>query len=271
MSAVDELFAKLKAEGQKAFMPFITAGDPNLEMTSQLLQTLDSVGCNLCELGIPFSDPIADGPTIQASYTRALDGGVRLEKIMEMVSSTLPKITMPVVTMVSYSIIWRRSIAAYLDTAQDAGVSGLIVPDLPVEESEVLGKQCTERDMSLIQLITPTTKKERAQAIAERATGFIYYVSVAGITGERTKLPADIIDNLQWLREQTDTPICVGFGISSPETVKLLAPHSDGLIVGSAIVRRIQSAIEAGESPQDSVGEFCKTMLAALNENSPAS
>ena len=265
MSAVDELFAKLKANGKKAFMPFITAGDPDLETTSQLLESLDSVGCHLCELGIPFSDPIADGPTIQASYTRALDGGVRLEKILEMVGSTSPKISMPVVTMVSYSIIWRRGVQEYLNAAQQAGVSGLIVPDLPAEESAALGEKCAERDMSLIQLITPTTKKDRAKVIAERATGFIYYVSVAGITGERTVLPADITDNLAWLREQTKTPICVGFGISSPETVRLLKPHSDGLIVGSAIVRRIQSAIEAGDAPQDAVSEFCRSMIAALD------
>ena len=165
MSAVDELFAKLKADGKKAFMPFITAGDPDLKTTSEIMQSLDSVGCHICELGIPFSDPIADGPTIQASYTRALDGGVRLEKILEMVGSTVPKISMPVVTMVSYSIVWRRGIDAYLDAAQRAGVSGLIVPDLPVEESAALGKQCAERDMSLIQLITPTTKKDRAEQI----------------------------------------------------------------------------------------------------------
>ena len=266
MSAVDELFAKLKADGKKAFMPFITAGDPDLKTTSEIMQSLDSVGCHICELGIPFSDPIADGPTIQASYTRALDGGVRLEKILDMVGSTVPKISMPVVTMVSYSIVWRRGIDAYLDAAQRAGVSGLIVPDLPVEESAALGKQCAERDMSLIQLITPTTKKDRAEQIAERATGFIYYVSVAGITGERTEMPADITDNLNWLREKTDTPICVGFGISSPETVRMLKPHADGLIVGSAIVRRIQSAIEAGQAPQDSVSEFCRTMIAALDE-----
>lgn len=266
MSAVDELFANLKSKGQKAFMPFITAGDPNLEVTAQLLTAMDKQGCHLCELGIPFSDPIADGPTIQASYTRALDSGIKLDQIMETTGKVTPSLTMPVVMMVSYAMIFRRGIDRYLSDAKSAGVSGLIVPDLPIEESSALADQCKAEDISLIQLITPTTPRDRAKEIAKRSTGFIYYVSVAGITGERTQLPTDITDNLNWLREQTDLPICVGFGIAGPAQVELLAPHADGLIVGSAIVRRIHDAAQAGISPVESVQEFCKTILSALND-----
>ena len=141
MSAVDELFAKLKSEGKKAFMPFLTAGDPDLATTGELLKTLESSGCHLCELGIPFSDPIADGPTIQASYTRALDSGVRLDRIFEMAAPIVPRLNMPVVTMVSYSIIYRRGIEAYLVAAKSAGVAGCIVPDLPIEESTRAGRE----------------------------------------------------------------------------------------------------------------------------------
>lgn len=265
MSAVDDLFAKLKSNGEKAFMPFITAGDPDLKTTRELIQTLDQLGCHLCELGIPFSDPIADGPTIQASYTRALDSGIKLDKIFETVGAIAPQLTMPIVTMVSYAIVYRRGIDAYLADALKAGVSGLIVPDLPIEESDLLANKCKESNLSLIQLVTPTTPQVRAAEIAQRSTGFIYYVSVAGITGERTQLPDDITDNLGWLRQQTDTPICVGFGIAGPEQVKLLAPYADGLIVGSAIVRRIQAATEKGESPVECVSEFCQSILETLN------
>jgi tryptophan synthase alpha chain len=266
MSAVDELFQRLRESSDKAFMPFITAGDPDLDTTAELIQAMDASGCHLCELGIPFSDPIADGPTIQASYTRALNAGIKLDQILEMVGKVTPNISMPIVMMVSYAIIFRRGVDKSLADAKAAGISGFIVPDLPIEESELLAQKCAQLDLNLVQLITPTTPRDRAKEIAARASGFIYYVSVAGITGERTQLPADITDNLKWLREQTDLPICVGFGISGPEQVKLLAPHSDGLIVGSAIIRRIQDAVKLGESPAKNVTQFCKTILGSISK-----
>ncbi len=264
MSAVDELFADLRNRNEKAFMPFLTAGDPNLETSAALLKTLDQAGCHLCELGIPFSDPIADGPTIQASYTRALDHGIKLEKILETAKQTTPELKMPLVTMVSYSIVYRKGISNYLDAAKDAGVSGLIVPDLPIEEANEITTRCAERDLSLIQLITPATPRDRAKRIADSSTGFIYYVSVTGITGERTELPDDITDNLKWLRDQTELPICVGFGIAGPEQARMLAPHCDGLIVGSAIVRRIEKAIGEGSSPNAAVHQFCEQILQSI-------
>ena len=268
MSAIDELFKNLKAENKKAFMPFITAGDPDLHMTAHLLRTLDAAGCHLVELGIPYSDPIADGPVIQASYTRALDNGSKLENIFEMTKQLTPEISMPVVSMVSYAIIYRLGLDNYLDQAIAAGISGAIVPDMLVDESAEFAAKCQERDFSLIQLITPTTSKERAVEIARQTTGFIYYVSITGITGERTELPAELTDNLQWLKTQTDLPICVGFGISSPEQVEMLKPFCDGMIVGSAIVRRIAAASEGAstESVLADVEGFAKTMLAAGNE-----
>lgn len=268
MSAIDDLFKQLKSEGKKAFMPFITAGDPNLEFSAKMLAKLDEAGCHLAELGIPYSDPIADGPVIQASYTRALNAKTKLENIFSMVSEASPKIKMPVVTMVSYAIIYRMGVEKYLDAAIAAGVSGAIVPDLPVDESIELAEKCKARDFSLIQLITPTTPRERAIEIAKQTTGFIYYVSIAGITGERKELPTDLVDNLKWLREQTDLPICVGFGISKPEHAETLKPVCDGMIVGSAIVRKIAKATTEGASEEDvlaDVSEFSQTMLAAMN------
>jgi tryptophan synthase alpha chain len=242
MSAIDQLFAKLRAEGRKALMPFVTAGDPDLAFTADVLREVVRHGGNLCEVGIPYSDPIADGPVIQASYTRALEKKVKLSEILATLGTVTPTLAAPVVTMVSYAIIYRHGVQQYLADAKAAGVSGLIVPDMLVEESAELVRLCREADLSLIQLVTPTTNRDRALRIAETSTGFIYYVSVTGITGERTDLPPSLLENVSWLRGQTPLPICIGFGISQPEHVKLLAPVADGLIVGSAIVRRIAEA-----------------------------
>jgi len=267
MSQIDDLFQTLRADGQKAFMPFITAGDPDLEFTGELLKKLDATGCHLAEVGIPYSDPIADGPVIQASYTRALNAGTKLDAILAMLKSVTSDIKMPVVTMISYAIIYRVGLDAFLDKAIDAGVAGAIVPDMPVDESAEFAAKCKERDFSLIQLITPTTPRERAIRIAENSSGFIYYVSIAGITGERTALPDDLVDNVSWLREQTELPICVGFGISQPEHAEVLKPVADGMIVGSAIVRRI-AVIEDGTSKEDAakdVEAFCQEMLSVIS------
>lgn len=268
MSAIDDLFKQLKSEGKKAFMPFVTAGDPGLEFTAEILKRLDAEGCHLAELGIPYSDPIADGPVIQASYTRALKGGTKLKNIFAMVGEIKSKIKMPIVTMVSFAIIHRQGIDEYLRQAVAAGISGAIVPDMPVDESAEFAAKCKEHDFSLIQLITPTTPPERAIEIAKHTTGFIYYVSITGITGERTEMPSNLVGNLKWLRKQTDLPICVGFGISQPEHAEVLKPVCDGMIVGSAIVRRIAKLTTESASQADvldDVGMFAQSMLAAIN------
>ncbi len=266
MSRIDQLFAKLRQERRKALMPFVTAGDPDLEFTSAVLAELARRGSSLCELGIPYSDPIADGPVIQASYTRALDKKIKLTGILEMLSGVAPKVSAPIVTMVSYAIVYRHGLAQYVADSQRAGAAGAIVPDLLVEEAGELSKICRDADFSLVQLVTPTTPRDRAVRIAESSTGFLYYVSVTGITGERTQLPQSLIDNVGWLREQTPLPICIGFGISTPEHVKHLAPVADGLIVGSAVVRRIA---EAATKPRDAVlkdvGDYVASLIAALD------
>ena len=167
--------------------------------------------------------------------------------------------------MVSYAIVYRHGLEQYVADAKAAGVAGAIVPDLPVEEAGPLAEICRREDFSLIQLITPTTPRERALRIAEQTTGFIYYVSVTGITGERTELPPEIVDNVAWLPQQTPLPICIGFGISRPEHVRMLAPVADGLIVGSAIVRRIaEAATRPREQVLQEIGEYVAELLAAL-------
>lgn len=265
MSRIDRLFADLRAQRRKALMPFITAGDPDLSFTAAVLGELVKRGAHMCEVGIPYSDPIADGPVIQSSYTRALDHKIKLAQILETLSGTAPKLSAPVVTMVSYAIVLRHGLARYVEDAQRAGVAGAIVPDLPVEESAELARICRAADFSLVQLVTPTTPRERAVKIANSSSGFLYYVSVTGITGERTQLPQSLLDNVSWLREQTPLPICIGFGISTPEHVRHLAPVADGLIVGSAIVRRIgEAATRKREDVLKDVGDYVATLLAAL-------
>ncbi|HEV3136371.1 MAG TPA: tryptophan synthase subunit alpha [Pirellulales bacterium] len=265
MSRIDTLFAQLRSQRRKALMPFVTAGDPDLEFTAAVLVELISRGASLCELGIPYSDPIADGPVIQASYTRALAKKVKLAQILEMLGGVAPKVSAPIVTMVSYAIVYRHGLEKYVADAQRAGAAGAIVPDLLVEEAAQLSKICRTADFSLVQLVTPTTPRDRALKIAESSTGFLYYVSVTGITGERTQLPQSLIDNVGWLREQTPLPICIGFGISQPEHVEQLAQVADGLIVGSAVVRRIA---EADKKPREAVlkevGDYVASLITAL-------
>jgi tryptophan synthase alpha chain len=248
MNRIDSLFHRLKSEKRRALMPFITAGDPDLPTTAALITELVARGAHMLEIGIPYSDPIADGPVIAASYHRALGRGVKLAHIFQTIrtlraeTATGPLTAAPLVTMSSYAIIHRQGPDRYLREAVTAGIDGLIVPDLPVEESEGLCRKATAMDLRLIQLVTPTTPRERAVQITRSTTGFVYYVSVAGLTGERRSLPPDLVDNVAWLRTQTDLPICIGFGISTPEHVRTLAPVADGLIVGSALVKRLVDA-----------------------------
>ena len=263
MSQVDDCFQKLRAADEKAFIPFVTAGDPNLEFTQKLITRLDQHGANIIEVGFPYSDPIADGPVIQASYQRSLDNKLTVPDIFSAIADVSSTISAPLVAMVSYAIIHRHGLEEFIRDARQAGFSGAIVPDLLVDESAELREVCDANEFSLIQLVTPTTARERALQIAQASSGFLYYVSVAGITGERKELPQDLVDNVSWLRSQTEIPLCIGFGISSPDHVQRLAPVADGLIVGSAIVRRIQADRDDEEMLQE-IGEYVDSLRAAM-------
>jgi tryptophan synthase alpha chain len=272
MNRIDALFSRLRNDNRHALAPFITAGDPDLATTGLLINEIVQRGAHLIEVGIPYSDPIADGPVISASYHRALEHGVRVAHIFQTLRTLRAEGSAnlnatPLVCMVSYAIIHRLGAERYLNEAATAGFDGLIVPDLPVEESESLMNKATLRGLKLIQLITPTTPRDRAVEIARLTTGFIYYVTVAGITGERKSLPAELVANVQWLRTQTDLPICLGFGISSPEQVRELAPVADGLIVGSAIVRRLADAVNHSRSEVvKEIGQFVGELATAIAE-----
>lgn len=251
MNPIDAKFQLLRSQSRKAFIPFVTAGDPDLATTLAVVRELVRRGSSLIEIGFPYSDPIADGSVIQASYTRALNGGLRIDDIFSTFAKSVAEFaSTPLVAMVSYSLVHHRGPAKFVSQAKQAGFSGAIVPDLPVEEAEELAKVCAAQDFKLIQLVTPTTPRERAQRIAKLSTGFLYCVSVVGITGERAQMPPQLLEQLRWLRTQTELPLCVGFGISKPEHVKLLRDVADGIIVGSALVRRLG---EIGNKPSATV------------------
>ena len=262
--------AELRRAKRKTLVPFLTAGFPDLETTEALLRDFESRGIRICELGIPFSDPIADGPVIQNSYTQALDAGVSSEKIFEMVrryrstaSRGGPAVggQLALIAMVSYSIVFRHGVESYLTDARTAGFDGLIIPDLPVDEAGTVEPLAASRGLANIMLIAPSTPPQRRLAIAKHCRGFAYVISVAGITGERDELPVETIAGVVELRKHTDVPICVGFGISRPDMVETVCKVADGAIVGSAIVHRIA---DAKDQPRDKIVETIGTFVGEL-------
>jgi tryptophan synthase alpha chain len=244
MNPIDALFQRLRTQRRAAFMPFVTAGDPDLAFTRELLPAVAESGADLIEVGFPFSDPIADGPVIQASYTRALDRGLKHDDLFAAIKdvTTRPGWKTPLVAMASYTLMYRRGPAAFIDAAKAAGFTGAVVPDLPVEEAEELAKLAADRDFKLVLLVTPTTSPERAAKVVKACGGFVYVVSVVGITGARDRLPTQLRDMLARLRTMTDLPLCVGFGVSRPEHVRELRDVADGVIVGSALVKHLEAA-----------------------------
>ncbi len=241
MNPLDALFRRLRADGRKAFLPFLPAGDPDLATTAALLPAVAEAGASAVEVGFPFSDPIADGPVIQASYTRALANKLTLADTFAALKqvTTTPGWATPLVAMASYSLVWRRGPEQFLADAQAAGLCGAVVPDLPAEEADDLAARCRERDFKLILLVTPTTSPERAERVVKACGGFVYVVSVVGITGERDRLPDTLHAQIQRLRALTDLPLCVGFGVSTPAHVRQVAAVADGVIVGTALVKKL--------------------------------
>ena len=263
MSRIDTIFKDLSSRGAKALMPFITAGDGGVETLTQILPALERGGASICEIGIPFSDPIADGPVIQASMTRALSTGTTVEQVFRTVAGVRPQLKLGLVAMVSYSIVYCIGLDRFVSDAAKAGFDGFIFPDLPLEESEDARAAAAQAGLVLSMLIAPTTPIQRAQQIAAASTGFAYVVSRRGITGESSSLPPDLPDRLTKLREVTDAPVAVGFGISTPEQVRDVVAVADAAIVGSALVRRLF------DHPGDLAGEaeyFTRELAAGLPE-----
>ena len=239
MNRIDQIFRDLRQTGGKALMPFVTAGDPDLDATAAFLRGAGDGGASICEVGVPFSDPIADGPVIQASMSRALDRGLRVERVFDTIKELRDGTTLGLVAMVSYSIVHRMALGPFVERAKGAGFDGFIFPDLPLEESGPAREAAADAGLILSMLIAPTTPIDRARQIAAASSGFVYVVSRPGITGASSALPPELPDRLRQLREVTDVPLAVGFGVSSAQQVRQVVDIADAAIVGSAVVQRM--------------------------------
>ena len=239
MHRIDQVFKRLKAKGEKALIPFITAGDPDLATTKALALEMADKGADLLELGIPFSDPLADGPTIQAASNRAVQGGIHLKEVLELAGEIRRETEIPLILMGYYNPILQYGLERTAREAADQGVDGFIIPDLPPEEAAPWRVAAAKAGVATIFLAAPTSGAERIKHMARLTRGFLYYVSVTGITGARTELPSDLVAALKEVRSLVKCPLAVGFGISTPEQVRWLAPYVDGIVVGSAIVQRV--------------------------------
>ncbi len=265
LSKVDEMFCELKNKKKFALMPFIMAGDPNIEITSEILLKLQENGADLIELGIPYSDPLADGPVIQVAASRALKSGTSLRKVIKLLESLKGKLNIPIILFSYLNPLLCFGFERFCEMASDAGVSGLIVPDLPLEEAYKFSKLVSNHSMDLILLVAPTTPFERMKQISNHTKGFTYLVSVTGVTGERNKMENRVENLIAKLKDVNSNPIAVGFGISTPEHVnKVREWGADGVIIGSAFVKRISSSSE--KDVVNHVGEFCKEMRLAADQ-----
>lgn len=264
MTSVSSCFARLRSQQQCALIPFITAGDPDLATTAEALKVLDANGADIIELGVPYADPLADGPVIQAAATRALQAGTTLDKVIDMIAKIAPELRSPIVLFTYYNPILHRGIENFLEKVAGAGVKGLVVPDLPLEEAASVLEPAKKVGIELILLVAPTSPMERIEAIAQKAEGFIYLVSVIGVTGERSQVETRVEDLLQKIRTVTDKPVGVGFGISQPEQAKQMRDWgADGVIVGSAFVKLMSN----GTPPEalQAIGEYSRKLKEAIS------
>nr|CAH56477.1 tryptophan synthase, alpha subunit (TSA1) [Isatis tinctoria]CAH56478.1 tryptophan synthase, alpha subunit (TSA1) [Isatis tinctoria] len=259
-----DTFKELKKQGKVAFIPYITAGDPDLSTTAEALKVLAASGSDIIELGVPYSDPLADGPVIQAAATRALENGTNLDNILDMLDKVLPQVSCPVSLFTYYNPILKRGLGKFMSSIRDVGVQGLVEPDVPLEETEMLRKEALNNNIELVLLTTPTTPTERMKRIVDASEGFIYLVSSIGVTGARASVSGKVQSLLKDIKEATDKPVAVGFGISQPEHVKQIAGWgADGVIVGSAMVRLLGDA----KSPTEGLKELerlTKSLKSAL-------
>ena len=247
-------------ENGKAFIAFITCGDPDLETTAKAVKAAADNGAYLIELGIPFSDPTAEGPVIQGANTRALNGGITTDKVFDFVKDIRKDVKIPMVFMTYANVVFSYGADKFISNCSNAGIDGIILPDLPFEEKEEFSPICDKYDVDLISLIAPTSEN-RIAMIAKEAKGFLYLVSSLGVTGARAEIKTDLKSIVAVVRENTSTPCAVGFGISTPEQAKSMADISDGAIVGSAIVKLLE---QYGKKAPKYIGEYVKSMKDAL-------
>ncbi|MDP2913200.1 MAG: tryptophan synthase subunit alpha [Candidatus Omnitrophota bacterium] len=261
MNRIDRKFEELKRQKKKAFIAYITAGDPNFAMTKKMAFALERSGADIIELGIPFSDPLADGPTIQAASRRALEKKATLKRVFVMVSQIRKKTAIPLVFMTYYNPVLKYGVENFFRKCKACGVDGVIVPDLPYEESDEMVKLAKQSGIAAIFLVAPTSTIARIRQIAKRSKGFIYYVSLTGVTGARTKLPKEVISNVRRVKRLTGKPVAVGFGIANARQAASVAKAADGVIIGSAIVKIIGEKKNAEER----VFRFARSLARAIH------
>jgi len=239
MGRIESVFHDLKRRGRKAFIPYIMTGDPSLKKTEELVLLLEDCGADIIELGVPFTDPLADGPTIQMAAERAVRRGVTLRKVLAVVRRLRKKTSVPIVLMTYFNPVFKYGLEAFVDDASGAGVDGLIVPDLPPDEAGDLIRFARARDVSTVFLLAPTSTDERIGLVSRASTGFIYYVSITGITGAALSMDGAMKGMIKKIKSVSGKPVAVGFGVKSPEDAEAVAGISDGVIVGSSIVKMI--------------------------------
>ena len=263
MNRIDKKFQELRAKGEKALIAYLMAGDPSLHDTEALVPALERAGADIIELGVPFSDPIADGPVIQKASERALRAGTSLRGVLETVASLRTRTRIPIVLMAYYNTIHAFGEMAFCSHAVEAGVDGLIVPDLPPEEAVLLQAAARDRGPALIFLLAPTSTPARRKAVAGRSQGFLYYVSLTGITGAPLTDLQTVQRNVEQVRRLAAVPVAVGFGIATPEDAAKVAAFADGVIVGSAIVRQVEQHRDDARLCER-VGQFVGSLKAAM-------
>lgn len=264
MNRIDLKFSQLKEKNEKALIPFITAGDPDLETTVKIVLAMENSGADIIELGIPYSDPLADGVTIQASSNRALKNGVKIFKIMDTVKNIREKIQVPLVYLVYYSSIFKYGMEKFIKECSSCGIDGLIIPDLPIEERKDIITMGGKYGVYLIPLVAPTSK-ERIEKIVRGARGFVYCVSVNGVTGARNSINTDIKEYMKIVSSYTDIPKALGFGISSAAMAEKFKPYCEGIIVGSALIDKIAEGKDK-EDMLNSVKAFIGELKNALKQ-----
>lgn len=263
MNRIEECFARLKRDGQKSFIVYIGAGDPSLEKTRELALAFDQAGVDILELGVPFSDPLADGLVNQLAAQRGLESGTTPPRVLKTVSEIRKKSQIPVVLYIYFNLIHRVGMEKFIADAAKAGVDGLLVLDLPPEESDNYEALMKKHGLCHIYLVAPTTPDDRMELIVKRGSGFIYYISREGVTGMQSKVASNLAEQISKIRAHTKLPIAVGFGISNPEQARLVASEADGCVVGSAVVNQIA---EHGKSPDlvKRVSTFVKSLADAV-------
>lgn len=267
MSKITKMFERFGVSGEKALITYITAGDPDLLTTKKLLFTLQDAGADLIELGIPFSDPMADGPTIQRASFRALKNGTNLKAIFDMLKETTKELNVPIILFGYYNPIFRYGLNSFVKSAKEVGIDGVLIVDLPLEESDEIKKFTTKVGIDFINLVSPVTDQERLRRIITDSSGFLYYISVTGVTGARKEIPKEVFSQISKIKKMTKLPIVVGFGVSNPEMAYQISRVADGVVVGSAIVNIIEKYGKDDTALLSEVQRFVSSLKAKMRES----